>query len=314
MTLFALTLSTDARAGLLLLMQTTFTLYVLLSFIAMARYTAKKIKTGRLINGRASPLSFLIPPAGEWLFVLNIMALLFVPSALYQAVVLAALLILLAVNRRIVKDGTMMPQAGAWFFVLNVFVLLLTQSQLYMILVVTGVAVLLIESGRTAQEQFGLERLTASQLVKWSLLTCGAVIVVVTPLTEATKVALNAVHLSHSEQQSVEIFRQISKPSQIVGFLIQAVLIAPMIEELFFRGFLLTFLKSYMSTWIAVVLSAGIFAIAHQNLESVLPLWLLGVVLGVAYEHTGSILLPMGIHACFNLATGLSLLAERAIS
>jgi membrane protease YdiL (CAAX protease family) len=87
-----------------------------------------------------------------------------------------------------------------------------------------------------------------------------------------------------------------------------------MIEELFFRGYFLTFLKNYTSTWLAIILSGGVFAFAHLNLGAVLPLWFLGVVLGVAYQHTGSLLVPMGIHACFNLATGLSLLMDKGNS
>jgi hypothetical protein len=93
--------------------------------------------------------------------------------------------------------------------------------------------------------------------------------------------------------------------------MIQAVLISPLIEELFFRGFLYTFLKNYTSTWMALVLSAGVFAFVHVNLGSVVQLWSLGVILGMAYEHTGAILLPMGIHACFNFVTALSLLLDK---
>ena len=129
---------------------------------------------------------------------------------------------------------------------------------------------------------------------------------------EFFQLAFDALHLSHPEQQSVEVFRQFTKMSQVVGFMIVAVVIAPMIEELFFRGFLLTYLKTHVPTWVAIIISAAVFAVAHQNLDSVLPLWILGIVLGVAYEHTGSILLPMGIHACFNLTTALTLLAQKA--
>jgi membrane protease YdiL (CAAX protease family) len=34
----------------------------------------------------------------------------------------------------------------------------------------------------------------------------------------------------------------------------------------------------------------------------------------VAYEHTGSLLLPMCIHGCFNLITAVSLLIEKSSS
>jgi membrane protease YdiL (CAAX protease family) len=310
MTLFALALPST----LMFVGQATFTLYVLLSFVVVARYAARKIMAGRLIDGRAAPVKLSIPPSGQWLFNFNVVAILFVQSPYYVVVALTAIIIFLAVDERLVKDHFSLQRAGAWLFIANVIALLLTQSPLYMLLIVIGQAVLLAENRRTAQRQFGLERLSLAQLTTWSLLICGAVIVLAAPLMQIFELALDALHLSHPEQQSVEVFRQVTRRSQIVDFLIQAVVLAPMIEELFFRGFLLTYLKNHMSTWVALIVSAGIFAIAHQNLDSVLPLWLLGIVLGVAYEHTGSILLPMGIHACFNLTTGLTLLAQRASS
>jgi membrane protease YdiL (CAAX protease family) len=135
-----------------------------------------------------------------------------------------------------------------------------------------------------------------------------------TPLTEASDLLLEFLRVPHPEQETVESFRQFNAPSLIFLFMFQAVIFNPIVEELFFRGFLLTFLKNYTTPLFAIVLSGGIFAFAHLNLGAALPLWFLGIALGVAYEHTGSLVLPMAIHGCFNLATGLSLLLERGTS
>jgi len=320
MSLFALALPST----LMFVGEGTFTLYVLLSFVAVALYAAKKIAAGRLINGRAAPFGLSIPPAGQWLFNFNVVAIMFVPYPLYVVVALTAILIFLLVDKKLATDEYGVQRAGAWLFIANVLALLYAQSPFYMLLIVIGQGVLLAENRRTAKKQFGLEKLSVAQLVQWSLLISGAVVVLVAPLMPLFDFVLDTLRpllpqayqnlLAHPEQQSVEVFRQVTRPSQIIDFLLQAVFLAPMIEELFFRGFLLTFLKNYMPTWIALVVGAGIFAVAHQNLDSVLPLWLLGIVLGVAYEHTGCILLPMGIHACFNLTTGLTLLAQRTSS
>jgi hypothetical protein len=310
MMLFALTFS----SSLLLVGEAAFTLYVLCSFVAVAKCTLRKYAAGRLGNGRAAPMSLSIPPSGGWLFAYNVLALGFARSMLYLVVMVTVVAIFWAVSKRVAKDKNILPQAGAWLFVVNVTALLWLQSPLYMVLIVMGQAVLLLENCRTAQDQFGLDHLTGLQLVKWSVLICGAVIVVAEPVMLLFQVTFDALHVAHPEQVSVEVFRQVKSPSQIINFLIQAVMIAPMIEELFFRGFLLTYLKTYVKTWPAILISAAVFALAHQNLDSVLPLWVLGIILGVAYEHTGSILLPMGIHACFNLTTGLTMLAQRANS
>jgi membrane protease YdiL (CAAX protease family) len=198
-----------------------------------------------------------------------------------------------------------------WLFVALVLGLLFSQSVLYMIVVVAGVAAFLWECDRTARDQFGLDKLSLPRLITWSVLICGAVVFVELPLSQIVDQIMNAVHLPHPEQESVESFRRADRPGAIFAFLIQAVLISPLIEELFFRGFLFSFLKNYTSTVFALILSAGVFAFAHANLGSVLQLWMLGLALGLAYEHTGSLLLPIGIHACWNFLTAMSLLLER---
>jgi membrane protease YdiL (CAAX protease family) len=197
------------------------------------------------------------------------------------------------------------------FFVLCVMQFIFIQSPLYVIFVVLGIVGLLLESGRTFTEQFGLDRLRPVRALSWSLLVFGAVMLIEAPLTEAVLALFKAIHLPNQEQETVETFRQLDRPSRIFGFIFQAVFIFPVIEELFFRGFLLTFLKNYTSTWAALVLSSGLFAFAHVNLAAALPLWVLGIVLGLAYENTGSLLLPIGIHACWNLVTALSILLDK---
>ena len=205
------------------------------------------------------------------------------------------------------------PAVGG-VFALSIILLLFLQSPLYMLLSVAGLWVFLAAAKRSADYQFGLGRLGALQLLRWSLVACGAVFFLEIPLSHVVDRAMTVFHLPHPEQRSVELFRTFRHPTEVALFLLQAVILSPLIEELFFRGFLYSFLKRFTTTWGALVLSAGVFAFAHANLGSVLQLWLLGVVLGVAYEHTGSLMLPIGIHGCFNFVTAISLLIEKGFS
>jgi len=204
-----------------------------------------------------------------------------------------------------------MQSRPGWVFVVSVVGLIYLQSPLYAIVVLVGTAGALAENRRTASAQFGFDRVKPVKALTWGLLVFGAVMLVETPLTQVSAWGLDMLQMPHPEQQSIETFRQYNRSSTIAWFLFQAVFLFPVIEELFFRGFLLTFLKNYTSTWLAIVLSAGVFAFAHLNLGAALPLWFLGIVLGVAYEHTGSLVVPMCVHACFNLATALSLLLDK---
>jgi membrane protease YdiL (CAAX protease family) len=216
-------------------------------------------------------------------------------------------------NPRSPQTFAVAPLAGA-LFAASVILLFFLGSILSYLLIMVGIGVFLAAAQRSADYQFGLGRVSVFNLVRWSLVICGAVFFVELPLSHLIDRLMTWLQVPHPEQQAVEMFRKIRSPSEIIGFILYSSLAVPLFEELFFRGFLYSFLKRFTSTWGAIILSAGIFAFAHQNLASVVPLWLLGIVLAVAYEHTGSLLLPMCIHGCFNLITAVSLLVEKSSS
>ncbi|MDA0673643.1 MAG: CPBP family intramembrane metalloprotease, partial [Cyanobacteria bacterium] len=89
---------------------------------------------------------------------------------------------------------------------------------------------------------------------------------------------------------------------------------APLFEEVLFRGFLLPSLTRYMPVGGAIVLSSFIFAAAHLSLSEVLPLMVLGMVLGVVYTRSRNLLAPMLLHSAWNSVTmiGLFLLGSAA--
>ncbi len=91
----------------------------------------------------------------------------------------------------------------------------------------------------------------------------------------------------------------------VVSLWIGAAVIAPLAEEFFFRGFVQTFLVTALgSPTKAIFVTAGVFASIHFPQPQAVPaLFLLAVLLGYAYEKTGSIMVPVIIHACFNLKT-----------
>jgi len=84
---------------------------------------------------------------------------------------------------------------------------------------------------------------------------------------------------------------------------VQAVVAAPIVEELIFRGLLQSAIaRARLGRWAAVVLAAGAFAAMHTSVPIyALPgLFVLGVALGIAFERTGRIGVPIAMHAAFN--------------
>ncbi|MCF2970560.1 CPBP family intramembrane metalloprotease [Synechococcus sp. Nb3U1] len=85
-------------------------------------------------------------------------------------------------------------------------------------------------------------------------------------------------------------------------------LCAPIFEEVLFRGFWLPALSRYLPMWGAVLVSAFTFALAHLNLSDLLPLTMLGIVLGVIYSHSRNLLAPILLHSLWNTGSLITLL------
>ena len=94
-----------------------------------------------------------------------------------------------------------------------------------------------------------------------------------------------------------------AKDIPMFDYLLIAVLgiaFVPMIEEIIFRGCLYRFLKARQTILVAQLVSAALFALLHDNLNSFLPLVFIGFILARIYESTGSIYKTIFFHALFN--------------
>ena len=98
------------------------------------------------------------------------------------------------------------------------------------------------------------------------------------------------------------------KEALISVFVVGAIL-APIIEELVFRGFLFAGLRKQYQLSTATVVSGAIFGAIHLQPFAFPPLFLLGVILALLYERTGSLWAPILMHFCVN---ALALIAQYA--
>lgn len=106
-------------------------------------------------------------------------------------------------------------------------------------------------------------------------------------------------------QALVTLFQKGGDPVAIGLLVVLAVVLAPISEELIFRGCLYRFLKSQTTRLPAQLISGTLFALMHANLFSFVPLMIVGVLLARVYERSGHLLVPIWFHAFFN---GFSLL------
>ena len=105
-----------------------------------------------------------------------------------------------------------------------------------------------------------------------------------------------------TRQTIVELFSGSHTMQQRILIIVLAVVVAPAAEELVFRFFLYGVLKRYFGIIAGLLINALLFAAVHQHLPSFAPLFILGCCFTLAYEWSGSILVPMAMHALFNSA------------
>ncbi len=82
-------------------------------------------------------------------------------------------------------------------------------------------------------------------------------------------------------------------------YLLSAVVIAPVFEELIFRRILLSRLVRF-GEWPAVLVGALIFSLVHGNFFQIFYAFAVGVLLGWLYLRTGKILYPILLHFTVN--------------
>jgi membrane protease YdiL (CAAX protease family) len=114
-------------------------------------------------------------------------------------------------------------------------------------------------------------------------------------------------------QQLVTLFQSGGELWAIIALALMAVILAPIVEEIIFRGCIYRFFKSQTTLLPAQVMSAAIFAVMHGNTFSFVPLVVVGVLLARVYEKTGSIAVAIWFHAFFN-AFSLSMLFITSMS
>ena len=120
-------------------------------------------------------------------------------------------------------------------------------------------------------------------------------------------------HLVPYRHPLVDLLAERRDPVAVAVVIGSAVFAAPVAEEFFFRRVLQGWLERRLpdagST--AVVLSAAVFALAHQGQGlAYVPLFPFGIVLGLIARQTGSIVACILVHALFNaVSVGILLVA-----
>ena len=87
----------------------------------------------------------------------------------------------------------------------------------------------------------------------------------------------------------------------IVLVLLTTCFVVPVAEDLVFRGIIQGELRRVMPGWAAVLIQGVLFALVHGNPIQITYVIIPALLLGAAYEWTGSIYVPIAMHMLFNI-------------
>jgi len=137
------------------------------------------------------------------------------------------------------------------------------------------------------------------------LVAAGTTVLVALPLLAATALAwgalLRAAGLPDDPQDLIGIFARTESAVVFAGLLVVACVMAPIAEELIFRGIIFRFLRQRFGRLPALLVSAVLFGLLHANWAGFAPLCVLGVCFALAYEKTGDLRVAIAAHGLFNL-------------
>ncbi|MDD5447826.1 MAG: CPBP family intramembrane metalloprotease, partial [Actinomycetota bacterium] len=89
-------------------------------------------------------------------------------------------------------------------------------------------------------------------------------------------------------------------PLLIFLFVFTLIVMAPICEETFFRGYFYPVLRNRMSAQAAMLLNGFIFSAVHLSLAGFLPRFLLGCGLSYIYDKKRNLLGPIVAHSLYN--------------
>ncbi|WP_420126785.1 CPBP family intramembrane glutamic endopeptidase [Longimicrobium sp.] len=130
----------------------------------------------------------------------------------------------------------------------------------------------------------------------WVLLTAPAM----AALSLGMWTALLALGMAQETEFAQELTRFLERPGGEVAFYILAVLLAPLMEEFGFRGWIQRPLEKRWGAQPAIAVTAVLFALAHLEPQAVPVRLAAGLVLGHAVYATRSIWTGVALHVAWN--------------
>ena len=159
------------------------------------------------------------------------------------------------------------------------------------------------ENGVAWGEFMGTRRPGLGRLVLISVVIALVVAPAAQKLNELSAHVITALQSRPAEMQpSMKVLEISYTLGKRIIFSFAAIVLAPIAEEIMFRGVLYATVKEMGFPRLALFGSALLFAAIHGSKMTLVPLTFFAIIQALLYERTGRLLAPIVTHATFNAA------------
>ena len=150
------------------------------------------------------------------------------------------------------------------------------------------------------REGFGLRLEESRRMILLGLLAAAVGMALAMAIMFLSQWLMTLVQVSPVPQTSIEALRQSEDVARRLAIAVTAIVLAPVFEELLFRGILYPALKQAGYPRSALWGTALLFGLSHVNLVTFASLTCFGLLLAALYERTDNLLAPIAAHTAFN--------------
>ncbi len=166
--------------------------------------------------------------------------------------------------------------------------------------------------GVTWQQSFGLRNQGFLSCFKKSVV---AYMAAIPPASVAGYIILRWLNTLGYEIEFQQTVQYLSRPGNQIWFNLYmaflAIILAPVTEEILFRGIILPSVLKHCRTWLGLIFVSLLFASVHGHAHFAAPLFVMGMAFALSYIATGSLVTPILVHSLFNAVTVLNLLIRK---
>lgn len=136
--------------------------------------------------------------------------------------------------------------------------------------------------------------------IKYGMTAYAGLLPIFLAVTLLTSVLFRVLDIPIEPQEVIEILKKEKGTASLAYMCVFASVLGPVMEEIFFRGFVYGALRRKVGVFGGILASAAFFAYVHANMASFMPIFSLGILLAYIYEKTGSLVSSATVHVIHN--------------